>query len=74
MQPPPLHVQESWAAAEFYANKVLMEWKAKDPAHVPWVQAVKELMLGLKVRGRALPSMVLFVGDGAHRPWGVAGC
>lgn len=49
MPPPAQHVQETWSAAEFYGNKVLMEWRAKDPNHVTWVGAVKAAMLALRV-------------------------
>lgn len=46
---PAQHVEDSAAAADFYANKVLMEWRSKDPNHVAWVQALKELLAELKV-------------------------
>ncbi|KAL2611546.1 hypothetical protein R1flu_023238 [Riccia fluitans] len=39
------HVEESWPAAEFYNNKVLVEYKTKDPNHVEWAKAIKELYL-----------------------------
>ncbi|KAI3423920.1 hypothetical protein D9Q98_009754 [Chlorella vulgaris] len=45
---PAQHVEDALSAADFYANKVLMEWRGKDPGHVTWVQAVKELLLALK--------------------------
>lgn len=34
--------------AEFYTNKVLMQYKGKDDKHVAWVAAAKELFLGLR--------------------------
>ncbi|KAL3682851.1 hypothetical protein R1sor_000873 [Riccia sorocarpa] len=37
------HVEESWPAAEFYNNKVLVEYKSKDPNHVEWAKAIKDL-------------------------------
>lgn len=40
---PIAHVEESWQMAEFYNNKVLVEHKNKDPDHVEWAKALKEL-------------------------------
>ncbi|KAL5055511.1 hypothetical protein RYX36_036193 [Vicia faba] len=40
---PIAHVEESWQMAEFYSNKVLVEYRNKDPNHVEWVKALKEL-------------------------------
>ncbi|CAI9294692.1 unnamed protein product [Lactuca saligna] len=37
------HVEECWQSAEFYNNKVLVEYKNKDPYHVEWAKALKEL-------------------------------
>ncbi|KVI10718.1 Adenylate cyclase-associated CAP [Cynara cardunculus var. scolymus] len=37
------HVEECWQSAEFYSNKVLIEYRNKDPDHVEWVKALKEL-------------------------------
>ncbi|CAK9181458.1 unnamed protein product [Ilex paraguariensis] len=37
------HVEESWQMAEFYSNKVLVEYRNKDPNHVEWAKALKEL-------------------------------
>lgn len=31
-----------------------MEWRSKDPNHVAWVQALKELLAALKVRRAGL--------------------
>ncbi|XP_043709536.1 cyclase-associated protein 1-like [Telopea speciosissima] len=45
MSLPIAHVEESWQMAEFYSNKVLVEYKTKDPNHVEWVKALKELYL-----------------------------
>ncbi|KAL5231266.1 hypothetical protein ABZP36_030042 [Zizania latifolia] len=42
---PIAHVEESWQMAEFYSNKVLVEYKNKDPDHVEWVKALKELFV-----------------------------
>ncbi len=41
MSLPRQHVAESWQASEFYANKVLMEWRGKDDNQVAWVKGVK---------------------------------
>ncbi|CAO2206890.1 unnamed protein product [Urochloa humidicola] len=40
---PMAQVEESWQMAEFYSNKVLVEYKNKDPDHVEWAKALKEL-------------------------------
>ncbi|KAJ4964330.1 hypothetical protein NE237_024269 [Protea cynaroides] len=45
MSLPIAHVEESWQMAEFYNNKVLIEYKTKDPNHVEWAKALKELYL-----------------------------
>ncbi|KAM0060837.1 putative cyclase-associated protein CAP/septum formation inhibitor MinC [Helianthus debilis subsp. tardiflorus] len=43
MSMPIAHVEECWQSAEFYSNKVLVEFKNKDPSHVEWAKALKEL-------------------------------
>ncbi|XP_022746914.1 cyclase-associated protein 1-like isoform X1 [Durio zibethinus] len=45
MSMPIAHVEESWQSAEFYSNKVLVEFRNKDPNHVEWAKALKELYL-----------------------------
>eukprot|EP00897_Mesotaenium_endlicherianum_P004116 jgi/Mesen1/3732/ME000203S02821 len=45
MSLPAAHVEESWDSAQFFANKVLVEYKSKDPSHVEWVKALKELFV-----------------------------
>ncbi|KAG7035090.1 Cyclase-associated protein 1 [Cucurbita argyrosperma subsp. argyrosperma] len=45
MSMPIAHVEESWQMAEFYNNKVLVEYRNKDPDHVEWAKAMKELYL-----------------------------
>ncbi|KAM6563179.1 hypothetical protein CsatB_023177 [Cannabis sativa] len=45
MSMPIAHVEESWQMAEFYNNKILVEYKSKDPNHVEWAKALKELYL-----------------------------
>lgn len=48
MSPPAQHVQEAWQSAEFWANKILMEYRNKDPAHVAWVKALQSLLMKVK--------------------------
>ncbi|KAI4298347.1 hypothetical protein L6164_031920 [Bauhinia variegata] len=49
MSMPIAHVEESWQMAEFYCNKVLVEYRNKDPNHVEWAKALRELyMPGLR--------------------------
>ncbi|XP_010432407.1 PREDICTED: cyclase-associated protein 1 [Camelina sativa] len=43
MSMPIAHVEESWQMAEFYNNKVLVEYRNKDADHVEWAKALKEL-------------------------------
>ncbi|MBA0631545.1 hypothetical protein Godav_000410 [Gossypium davidsonii] len=45
MSMPIAHVEESWQMAEFYNNKVLVEYRNKDQIHVEWAKALKELYL-----------------------------
>ncbi|XVE93220.1 hypothetical protein REPUB_Repub01dG0171600 [Reevesia pubescens] len=45
MSMPIAHVEESWQMAEFYNNKVLVEYRNKDPNHVEWAKSLKELYL-----------------------------
>ncbi|CAM8928161.1 unnamed protein product [Rhodiola kirilowii] len=45
MSLPIAHVEDSWQMAEFYNNKVLVDYKGKDPNHVEWAKAMKELYL-----------------------------
>ncbi|KAI4318356.1 hypothetical protein MLD38_032072 [Melastoma candidum] len=45
MSMPIAHVEESWQMAEFYSNKVLVEYRNKDVNHVEWAKALKELYL-----------------------------
>ncbi|XP_015892687.3 cyclase-associated protein 1 [Ziziphus jujuba] len=45
MSMPIAHVEESWQMAEFYNNKILVEYKTKDSNHVEWAKALKELYL-----------------------------
>ncbi|CAN0866776.1 Cyclase-associated protein 1 [Linum grandiflorum] len=45
MSMPIAHVEESWQMAEFYCNKILVEYKSKDPNHVEWAKALKGLYL-----------------------------
>ncbi|KAK1439847.1 hypothetical protein QVD17_05669 [Tagetes erecta] len=43
MSMPIAHVEECWQSAEFYSNKVLVEFRNKDSSHVEWAKALKEL-------------------------------
>ncbi|KAJ6310663.1 hypothetical protein OIU76_015394 [Salix suchowensis] len=45
MSMPIAHVEESWQMAEFYCNKILVQYKSKDPNHVEWAKALKDLYL-----------------------------
>ncbi|KAL6992279.1 F-actin-capping protein subunit alpha [Sarracenia purpurea var. burkii] len=40
---PIARVEDSWQIAEFYNNKILVEYKNKDPNHVEWAKALKDL-------------------------------
>jgi adenylyl cyclase-associated protein len=39
---------EAWQSAEFWANKVLMQYRGKDDKQVAWVGALKELFASLR--------------------------
>jgi adenylyl cyclase-associated protein len=41
MAVPGQHVAESWNSAEFFANKLLREFRGVNEAQVAWVQALK---------------------------------
>ncbi|KAK1402649.1 Cyclase-associated protein 1-like [Heracleum sosnowskyi] len=43
MSMPIAHVEECWQSAEFYNNKVLVEYRNNDPNHAEWAKALKEL-------------------------------
>ncbi|KAK4477104.1 hypothetical protein RD792_016313 [Penstemon davidsonii] len=45
MSMPIAHVEESWQMAEFYNNKILVEYRNKDANHVEWAKALKELYI-----------------------------
>lgn len=57
---PAAQCDEAWSSAEFWANKVLMQYRGKEEKQAAWVGAVKELFVGLKGYVRA------------HHPTGVA--
>lgn len=48
MNPPSQHIDEAWQSAEFYANKILTEFRNKEPRHVTWVKQLKELLMKMK--------------------------
>eukprot|EP00252_Welwitschia_mirabilis_P011087 TRINITY_DN24922_c0_g1_i1.p1 TRINITY_DN24922_c0_g1~~TRINITY_DN24922_c0_g1_i1.p1 ORF type:complete len:484 (+),score=108.89 TRINITY_DN24922_c0_g1_i1:371-1822(+) len=39
------HVEETWQSAEFFNNKVLVEYKGKDSNHVEWAKSLKEIFV-----------------------------
>ena len=41
MPPPRQHVADSWQSAEFFSNKLLMEFRGKDENQVAWVRGLK---------------------------------
>ncbi|KAG6481070.1 hypothetical protein ZIOFF_057662 [Zingiber officinale] len=43
MRMPSAHLEESWQMAEFYSNKILVEYKNKEPEHINWAKSMKEL-------------------------------
>ncbi|XP_042450823.1 cyclase-associated protein 1-like isoform X1 [Zingiber officinale] len=45
MSMPTSHVEESWQMAEFYNNKILVEYRNRDANHVEWAKALKELYI-----------------------------
>ena len=53
---------EAWQSAEFWVNKVLMEFRGKDDKQVAWVTALKALFTALRALcGDALPIEVIDV-------------
>ncbi|KAL6775929.1 hypothetical protein ACKKBG_A19115 [Auxenochlorella protothecoides x Auxenochlorella symbiontica] len=48
MRSPPDHVSDALQAAEFYANKVLKDWRPKDAAHGEWVAALKAVLKAMQ--------------------------
>ena len=48
MSLPTQHIEEAWQSAEFYANKVLMEFRNTEPAHVDWIKNLKDVLLKMK--------------------------
>jgi hypothetical protein len=48
MRLPAQHVEEAWQSAEFWANKVLMEFRNSEAVHVAWVKHMKELLMKLR--------------------------
>jgi adenylyl cyclase-associated protein len=74
---------EAWAAAEFWVNKVLMEFRGKDDKQVAWAAALKALFTALrayvKAHHAAGPAWNARGGDaadfkaGAAAPAGVSG-
>eukprot|EP00878_Enallax_costatus_P031269 GHUV01034183.1.p1 GENE.GHUV01034183.1~~GHUV01034183.1.p1 ORF type:complete len:432 (+),score=154.97 GHUV01034183.1:2250-3545(+) len=48
MHTPAQHISESWNSAEFYANKLLKEFRGVDENQVNWVKGLKELYTALQ--------------------------
>lgn len=46
MPAPGQHISDSWNSAEFYANKLLKEFRGVDENQVNWVKALKVGRLG----------------------------
>ncbi|WCJ33889.1 cyclase associated protein 1 [Euphorbia peplus] len=73
MSMPIAHVEESWQMAEFYNNKILVEYRSKDPNHVEWAKAVKELYLpGLRDYVKSHFPLGLTWGTAAKAPTSVS--
>lgn len=53
MSLPAQHIEEAWQSAEFYANKILMEYRSKEPKHVIWVKQLKELLMRMRAHVQA---------------------
>ena len=49
MSLPAQHIDEAWQSAEFYANKILTEFRNKEPKHVTWVKQLKDLLMKMKL-------------------------
>lgn len=47
MSLPATHVEQAWQSAEFYTNKIMMEFRNSEPAHVDWVKSLKALLTAL---------------------------
>ena len=48
MSLPAQYVQEAWQSAEFWANKILIEFRVTESAQVSWVRGLQELIGQLK--------------------------
>ncbi|PNW83037.1 hypothetical protein CHLRE_06g304100v5 [Chlamydomonas reinhardtii] len=48
MPPPRQHVADSWQSAEFFSNKLLMEFRGKDENQVAWVRGLKSFIQQLE--------------------------
>ena len=38
---PAQHINDAWSSAEFYANKLLMQYRGVDETQVEWVKGIK---------------------------------
>ncbi|KAG2497073.1 hypothetical protein HYH03_005069 [Edaphochlamys debaryana] len=48
MPPPRQLVADAWQSAEFYSNKLMMEFRGKDDSQVEWAKALKAFMQQLE--------------------------
>ena len=69
MSPPEQHVDESWQAAEFFANKAALEFRGVDSsdaeAQASWLRELRSLAMALKEHVRVTAPQ--------GPPWGVGG-
>lgn len=67
LSPPAQFIQECWQAAEFYSHKVVMEYRAKDEAHVAWTRALKTAIVSLKdFAQQRFSSGLVWQAEGVH--------
>ncbi|KAL4855712.1 Cyclase-associated protein 1 [Chlorella vulgaris] len=62
---PAQHVEDALSAADFYANKVLMEWRGKDPGHVTWAFCAKHYPAGPQWNASGIPTSKFHAGAAA---------
>ncbi|KXZ41813.1 CAP1 protein [Gonium pectorale] len=69
MAAPRQHVSDCWQSAEFFANKVLMEFRGKDDNQVAWVRGLKAFLQQVgDFVGRNCPSGLRFNPNGQPLP------
>ena len=67
MSAPAQFVADSWQSAEFYGNKIMMEFKGKDDVQLAWVKALKVCVLN--VMGRKEYCFARVAGDWGRCVW-----